>query len=213
MPCTSPLVMSIRRVDGRFSLKSILGVGSHAIVCLAQNVISDEEVAVKLESFTGHLSESPLKQEFMALMNLQGSFGIPQPIWFGRESLYQALVLDSIATPLCNIVASQGGLLSLNSVLLIGCQLTSVWHCSIATPPLESTSHTKRDVPSSVPQHFLLSAITAALTLQLPPPEDMCKSIMAAATMLMTICMRHLNADSPTKACGRRNEQLPTTPH
>ncbi|KIK25340.1 hypothetical protein PISMIDRAFT_58928, partial [Pisolithus microcarpus 441] len=56
---------------------------------------------------------------------LQGSFGIPQPIWFGRESSYQALVLDSIATPLCDIVASQGGLLSLNSVLLISCQLVS----------------------------------------------------------------------------------------
>ncbi|KIK12186.1 hypothetical protein PISMIDRAFT_121318 [Pisolithus microcarpus 441] len=117
--------MSIRRVDGRFSLKSILGVGSHAIVCLAQNVISDEEVAVKLESFTGHLSESPLEREFVALTNLQGGFGIPQLIWFGRESSYQALVLDSVATPLCDIVASQGGLLSLNSVLSIGCQLVS----------------------------------------------------------------------------------------
>ncbi|KAI6019028.1 kinase-like domain-containing protein [Pisolithus microcarpus] len=125
MPCTSPLVTSIHRVDGRFSLKSILGVGSHTIVCLAQNVVSDEEVAVQLESFTGHLSESPLEREFVALTNLQGGFGIPQPIWFGRESSYQALVLDSIATPFCDIVASQGGLLSLNSVLSIGCQLVS----------------------------------------------------------------------------------------
>ncbi|KAI6003394.1 kinase-like domain-containing protein, partial [Pisolithus marmoratus] len=94
-------------------------------VCLAQNVISDQEVAIKLESFTEHLSESLLEQEFMALTNLHSGFRIPQPIWFGRESSYQALVLDSMATPLCNIVASQGGLLSLNSVLSISCQLIS----------------------------------------------------------------------------------------
>ncbi|KAI6010067.1 kinase-like domain-containing protein, partial [Pisolithus marmoratus] len=56
---------------------------------------------------------------------LHGGFGIPQPIWFGRESSYQALVLDSVATLLCDIIASQGGLLSLNSVLSIGCQLIS----------------------------------------------------------------------------------------
>ncbi|KAI6045495.1 hypothetical protein EDC04DRAFT_2598792 [Pisolithus marmoratus] len=265
MPCMSPLVMSICHVDRQFSLKSILGVGSHgafSVACLAQNIISNEEVAIKLESFTEHLSESPL------------DFRIPQLIWFGRESSYQALVLDSIAMPLCDIMASQGGLLSLNSVLLISCQLLQLNHATcIMTPPLRSTSNTKRDVPLSVPPHFLLSAITyicyegpfpgsAMQTLPspsnatynlkhdtmvktlcdrlpikfvtfikyshslaygarpdydylkklledciaqpLPPPEGMHKSIMATATMPMTTCMKHLNADSPTKACGQR---------
>ncbi|KAF8129615.1 kinase-like domain-containing protein [Boletus edulis] len=104
-----------------YTLREVLGAGSHAIVYRAQDLISGQDVAVKLE----HCTQDPssLEHEFHILKKLHGGVGFPQPLFFGRESSYRALVLSNVATPLCDILTSQGGCLNLDVVLTVGHQL------------------------------------------------------------------------------------------
>ncbi|KAF8124479.1 hypothetical protein EV363DRAFT_1178092 [Boletus edulis] len=96
-----------------------------AIVHHAQDLISGQDVAVKLEDCT--LNPSLLEHKFYILKKLQGCVGFLQPIFFGRESSYRALVLNNVATPLCNIFTSQSGCLNLDVVLTVEHQLVNIW--------------------------------------------------------------------------------------
>ncbi|KAH7918395.1 casein kinase I isoform delta [Leucogyrophana mollusca] len=115
--------MSIVRVDGRFSLKECLGVGSYGVVYRAQDVISNKEVAIKLEPCSRN--PSSLEHEFNVLKKLKGGVGFPQPIWFGRELSHYALALDNLGESLHNIFASCSHQFSLFDVLALGSQLIS----------------------------------------------------------------------------------------
>ncbi|KAH7905820.1 kinase-like protein [Hygrophoropsis aurantiaca] len=108
--------MNIIRVDGRFRLQEKLGDGSY-------DVINNKEVAIKLEPC--NRCPSSLEHEFSVLKKLEGGVGFPQPIWFGRESAYYALVLDNLGASLHNILASQGHQFSLCDILTLGNQLIS----------------------------------------------------------------------------------------
>ncbi|KAN0093304.1 Protein kinase-like domain containing protein [Tylopilus felleus] len=111
---------NIERVDGRYTLKEILDTGSH-VVYRARDLIKGRDVAVKLEHCTQDLSS--LEHEFHVLKKLQGGTGFLQPVFFGRELSYRALVLNDVATPLCDILTSQGGHLDPDVVLTVGHQL------------------------------------------------------------------------------------------
>lgn len=90
----------------------------------AQDLVCGKNVAVKLEQWTQ--GPSLLEHEFQVLKKLDGGFGFPKPLWFGRESAYHALVLDSIATPLCDLITSHNGHLPVDVVLTVGHQLVSL---------------------------------------------------------------------------------------
>ena len=103
-------------------------IPSLAIIYCAQDLISGQDVAVKLTQ-----DPTLLEHEFHVLKNFHGGTRFLQPLWFGRESSYHILVLNNIATPVCDILGMQGGCFSIDSVLALGCQLVSTDLQSIQT--------------------------------------------------------------------------------
>jgi casein kinase I family protein HRR25 len=61
-------------------------------VYLGQNIISGEEVAIKIESVK--VKHPQLKVENEIFKKLAGGLGVPAVRWFGTENDYNALVLD-----------------------------------------------------------------------------------------------------------------------
>ncbi|KAG1789471.1 kinase-like domain-containing protein [Suillus variegatus] len=82
------------RVDGRFRLGDVLGSGSYAVVYSAQNIITDDSVALELETVVN--DSSSVEHEYHILKQLEGGLGIPHTLWFGRESVYHALLLSRL---------------------------------------------------------------------------------------------------------------------
>ncbi|KAJ8580116.1 kinase-like protein [Rhizopogon salebrosus TDB-379] len=118
--------MDAIRVDGRFRLEDKLGSGSYAVVYRAHNIINDQEVAIKLElctTDTGRISS--VGHEYNVLKQLEGAVGFPQPLWFGREVPYYALVINNLGPSLHNIFLSCDRKFSLHSVIILGEQLVS----------------------------------------------------------------------------------------
>lgn len=94
----------------------------------AQDIISGRDVAVKLEPHSSCTQNpSSLVHEYYVLKKLQGGIGVLQPLFFGRESSYNVLVLNNVATPICDMLNSQpGGHLKSNIVADMGYQLVSI---------------------------------------------------------------------------------------
>ncbi|KAG1847710.1 casein kinase I isoform delta [Suillus subluteus] len=111
------------RVDGRFRLGDILGSGSYAIVYSAWNIINDDCVALKLETIVNH--PSSVEREYCIVKQLEGGIGIPCTLWFGRESVYHALVLELLGPLLHQLFLANGQKFNLLHVVNIGDQLLS----------------------------------------------------------------------------------------
>ncbi|KAG0696605.1 casein kinase 1, partial [Suillus ampliporus] len=110
-------------VDGRFRLGDVLGSGSYAVVYSAWNIINDDCVALKLETIVNH--PSSIEREYCILKQLEGGIGIPRTLWFGRESVYHALVLELLGPSLHQLFLANDRKLSLLDVLNLGDQLVS----------------------------------------------------------------------------------------
>ncbi|KAG1842469.1 casein kinase I isoform delta [Suillus tomentosus] len=111
------------RVDGRFRLGDVLGSGSYAVVYHARNIINDDTVAVKLEPIIA--GSSSVQREYHILTQLEGGVGIPRALWFGRESIYHALVLDLLGPSLRDLFLKHGRKFTLHSVVNLADQLLS----------------------------------------------------------------------------------------
>ncbi|KAG2138100.1 kinase-like domain-containing protein [Suillus bovinus] len=111
------------RVDGRFRLGDVLGSGLYAIVYSAWNIINDDRVALKLETIVSR--PSSVEREYHILKQLEGGIGIPHTLWFGRESVYHALVLELLGPLLHQLFLANGRKFSLLHVVNIGDQLLS----------------------------------------------------------------------------------------
>ena len=96
-----------------------MDISSLGVVYRAQDLVTGQDVAVKLEHCTRN--PSSLEHEFQILKDLCGGIGFPQPMWFGKESSYHALVLSNIATPVYDELDFQG--LGVDVVLILGSQL------------------------------------------------------------------------------------------
>ncbi|KAG1868432.1 putative casein kinase 1, delta [Suillus subluteus] len=110
------------RVDGRFRLGDVLGSGSYAVVYRAWNIIKDDAVAVKHEPIS---NSSSVQREYKILKHLEGGVGIPCVLWFGRESMYHALVLDLLGPSLYSLFLSHNQKFSLDTIINLGDQLLS----------------------------------------------------------------------------------------
>ncbi|KAG1844293.1 casein kinase I isoform delta [Suillus tomentosus] len=110
------------RVDGRFRLGDVLGSGSYAVVYRARNIIKDDAVAVKLEPIS---NSSSVQRENKILKHLEGGVGIPRVLWFGRESMYHALVLDLLGPSLYSLFLTHNRKFSLDTIVNLGDQLLS----------------------------------------------------------------------------------------
>ena len=93
------------------------------IAFLGTNIISGEEIAIKLESVKA--KHPQLEYEARVYKSLAGGVGIPFVRWFGTECDYNAMVLDLLGPSLEDLFNFCNRKFSLKTVLLLADQLIS----------------------------------------------------------------------------------------
>lgn len=108
-------------INSKFKLRERLGGGTFGEIYSAQNIITEEEVAVKLESLNSknHL----LKNESKVYRLLAGGVGIPNIRYYGTESDHNALVMDLLGKSIKDLFVSCGNKFSLKTTLMIADQM------------------------------------------------------------------------------------------
>jgi len=91
---------------------------------LGTNIISGEEIAIKLESVKA--KHPQLEYEARVYKSLAGGVGIPFVRWFGTECDYNAMVLDLLGPSLEDLFNFCNRKFSLKTVLLLADQLVSL---------------------------------------------------------------------------------------
>jgi serine/threonine protein kinase len=129
--------VNIVRVGGKFRLREKIGAGAFGssklhylyyrltsffsgIVYLGTNIVSQEEVAIKLERVRAVPPQ--LQHEFEVYKSLSG-VGIPSIQWFGTECDYNALVLSRLGPSLEDLFNLCSRKFSLNTILLLADQM------------------------------------------------------------------------------------------
>ena len=92
-------------------------------IYLGINIISGEEVAIKLESVKA--KHPQLEYESKVYKALAGGVGVPFVRWFGTECDYNAMVLDLLGPSLEDLFNFCNRKFSLKTVLLLADQLVS----------------------------------------------------------------------------------------
>jgi len=126
------------RVGGKYRLGKKIGSGSFGAcplrlpssllilsttgdIYLGINIISGEEVAIKLESVKA--KHPQLEYESKVYKTLAGGVGVPFVRWFGTECDYNAMVLDLLGPSLEDLFNFCNRKFSLKTVLLLADQL------------------------------------------------------------------------------------------
>jgi len=91
--------------------------------CKGTNIISGEEIAIKLESVKA--KHPQLEYEARVYKSLAGGVGIPFVRWFGTECDYNAMVLDLLGPSLEDLFNFCNRKFTLKTVLLLADQLIS----------------------------------------------------------------------------------------
>ena len=131
------------RVGGKYRLGKKIGSGSfgasaahligpdtHCIpspgdIYLGINIISGEEVAIKLESVKA--KHPQLEYESKVYKTLAGGVGVPFVRWYGTECDYNAMVLDLLGPSLEDLFNFCNRKFSLKTVLLLADQLVCTY--------------------------------------------------------------------------------------
>jgi serine/threonine protein kinase len=111
------------RIGGKWVVRQRLGAGSFGEIYLGDNPVTQEEVAVKLES--GRVRPPQLMNECRIYRALSGGVGIPAVRWYGVEGDYNVLVLDLLGKSLEELFVQCQRRFSLKTVLIIADQLLS----------------------------------------------------------------------------------------
>jgi len=111
------------RVGGKYRLGKKIGSGSFGDIYLGINIISGEEVAIKLESVKA--KHPQLEYESKVYKTLAGGVGVPFVRWFGTECDYNAMVIDLLGPSLEDLLNFCNRKFSLKTVLLLADQLIS----------------------------------------------------------------------------------------
>ena len=93
-------------------------------IYLGINIISGEEVAIKLEAVKA--KHPQLEYESKVYKTLAGGVGVPFVRWFGTECDYNAMVLDLLGPSLEDLFNFCNRKFSLKTVLLLADQLVCV---------------------------------------------------------------------------------------
>ncbi|KAK7453495.1 serine/threonine protein kinase [Stygiomarasmius scandens] len=111
---------------GKYRLGKKIGSGSFGDVYLGINIISGEEVAIKLESVK--IQTPQLKYEYRVYKELAGGVGIPFVRWFGAGAGgdHNVMVLDLLGSSLEDLFNSCNRKFSLKTVLLLADQLLKI---------------------------------------------------------------------------------------
>ncbi|KAK5189268.1 serine/threonine protein kinase [Exophiala xenobiotica] len=111
------------RVGNKYRIGRKIGSGNFGDIYSGTNIISGEEIAIKLESVkTKH---PQLDYEARVYKSLAGGVGIPFVRWFGTECDYKAMVLDLLGPSLEDLFNFCNRKFSLKTVLLLADQLIS----------------------------------------------------------------------------------------
>jgi casein kinase I family protein HRR25 len=126
------------RVAGKYRLGKKIGSGSFGVypphptismfnrtypgdIYLGIDIVSGEEVAIKLESVKA--KHPQLEYESRVYKALAGGVGVPFVRWFGTECDYNAMVLDLLGPSLEDLFNFCSRKFSLKTVLLLADQL------------------------------------------------------------------------------------------
>ncbi|CAN6612167.1 casein kinase I homolog Hrr25p [Trichomonascus vanleenenianus] len=118
---SASLANSDLRLGKKYKIGRKIGSGSFGDIYLGTNIISGEEVAIKLESVrTRH---PQLEYEARVYRCLSGGIGIPFVRWYGTESGYHALVIDLLGPSLEDLFNFCNRQFTYKTVLLLADQL------------------------------------------------------------------------------------------
>lgn len=150
------------RVGGKYRLGKKIGSGSfgaltrfdasHSVatdlsatgdIYLGINIISGEEVAIKLESVKA--KHPQLEYESKVYKTLAGGVGVPFVRWFGTECDYNAMVIDLLGPSLEDLFNFCNRKFSLKTVLLLADQLVRISSSSLPSMPCELTLYVAED--------------------------------------------------------------------
>lgn len=109
------------RVGKKYRIGRKIGSGSFGDIYLGTNIISGEEVAIKLESVRARHPQ--LEYEARVYKALVGGIGIPFVRWFGQECDFNALVIDLLGPSLEDLFNFCNRKFSYKTVLLLADQL------------------------------------------------------------------------------------------
>lgn len=133
------------RVGRKYRIGRKIGSGSFGDIYLGTNIISGEEVAIKLENVRA--KHPQLEYEAKVYKALCGGVGIPFLRWYGTECDYNAMVIDLLGPSLEDLFNYCNRKFSLKTVLLLADQLL----CRIEFIHARSFIH--RDIK---PDNFLM---------------------------------------------------------
>ncbi|GAM26142.1 hypothetical protein SAMD00019534_093170, partial [Acytostelium subglobosum LB1] len=109
------------KIAGKYRIGRKIGGGSFGEIYLGTNIVTNEEVAIKLEPAKAiHpqlLFESKLYKIFA------GGIGIPSVKWFGFDGDYNIMVMDLLGPSLEDLFNYCGRKFSLKTVLMLGDQM------------------------------------------------------------------------------------------
>ncbi|KAH3903463.1 related to casein kinase-1 hhp1 [Saccharomycodes ludwigii] len=144
------------RVGKKFRLGKKIGSGSFGDIYHGTNLISGEEVAIKLESID---SKHPqLEYESRVYKYLSGGVGIPFMRWYGREGDYNAMVIDLLGPSLEDLFNYCYRQFSLKTVIMLAIQMIS------RVQYIHGRSFIHRDIK---PDNFLLGNGRRASTVHI----------------------------------------------
>ncbi|CAD6569972.1 MAG: serine/threonine protein kinase [Tremellales sp. Tagirdzhanova-0007] len=110
-------------VGGKYRVGKKIGSGGFGDIYLGVNIVSGEEVAIKLEPVTAKAPQ--LQYETEVYQALAGGLGVPFVRWYGTQSNYNAMVMDLLGPSLEDLFNYCNRKFSLKTVLLLADQLIS----------------------------------------------------------------------------------------
>lgn len=133
-------------------------------IYLGVNIISGEEVAIKLESVKA--KHPQLEYEAKVYKTLAGGVGVPFVRWFGVECDYNAMVLDLLGPSLEDLFNFCNRKFSLKTTLLLADQLVSRLSRAFRDqlPRLTPLPPRRRSLASSTSTRATLSTATSSPT-------------------------------------------------
>jgi serine/threonine protein kinase len=109
------------RVGSKYRLKKRIGAGSFGEIYAGENVLTREDVAIKLESVQ---TRSPqLHTEFKLYKILSGGTGIPRIDWYGVEGDYNVMVMELLGKSIEDLFVAAQRQFSLKTVLMLADQM------------------------------------------------------------------------------------------